>query len=276
MPTYIAVIRTIAQRLRQHRDDACTCTRPSCASSTRSRPTRRSAGTSARSCTRGELFGQLGQRARRQPLAHVPDGDRRSAQDGDGYVVDGVKHFCTMALGASYYMVWCALDGGTRHGQVAPAGARARRRAAASRPTASGTRSACARRSARRSRFSDVRVAARRGARRPGAAHARRRHRGLRARLRRDLPRHRRGGARLRDRLRQEAHRASRTTCPSRTTRPCSATSASCARTWTRALLVLADAAARWDAADVAGARRPRQPGEVPRRPRSASRSRRR
>ncbi|MBI4636151.1 MAG: acyl-CoA/acyl-ACP dehydrogenase [Candidatus Rokubacteria bacterium] len=33
--------------------------------------------------------------------------------DGDGYVIDGVKHFCTMALGASYYMVWCALDGGT-------------------------------------------------------------------------------------------------------------------------------------------------------------------
>jgi alkylation response protein AidB-like acyl-CoA dehydrogenase len=33
--------------------------------------------------------------------------------DGAGYVVDGVKHFCTMALGASYYMVWCALDGGT-------------------------------------------------------------------------------------------------------------------------------------------------------------------
>src|SRR5688500_1723600 len=30
---------------------------------------------------------------------------------GDGYVVDGTKYFCTMALGASYYMVWCALDG---------------------------------------------------------------------------------------------------------------------------------------------------------------------
>jgi alkylation response protein AidB-like acyl-CoA dehydrogenase len=32
-------------------------------------------------------------------------------RDGDGWIVDGVKHFCTMALGASYYMVWCALDG---------------------------------------------------------------------------------------------------------------------------------------------------------------------
>jgi alkylation response protein AidB-like acyl-CoA dehydrogenase len=28
-----------------------------------------------------------------------------------GWVVDGSKHFCTMALGAGYYMVWCALDG---------------------------------------------------------------------------------------------------------------------------------------------------------------------
>ena len=33
--------------------------------------------------------------------------------DGRGFVIDGVKHFCTMALGASHYMVWCALDGGT-------------------------------------------------------------------------------------------------------------------------------------------------------------------
>jgi alkylation response protein AidB-like acyl-CoA dehydrogenase len=31
--------------------------------------------------------------------------------DGDGWVVDGVKHFCTMALGASHYLIWCALDG---------------------------------------------------------------------------------------------------------------------------------------------------------------------
>jgi alkylation response protein AidB-like acyl-CoA dehydrogenase len=31
--------------------------------------------------------------------------------EGDGFVVNGVKHFCTMALGASFAMVWCALDG---------------------------------------------------------------------------------------------------------------------------------------------------------------------
>jgi alkylation response protein AidB-like acyl-CoA dehydrogenase len=34
-------------------------------------------------------------------------------QHGGDYVVNGVKYFCTMALGASQYMVWCALDGGT-------------------------------------------------------------------------------------------------------------------------------------------------------------------
>ncbi len=31
--------------------------------------------------------------------------------ESGGWRIDGVKHFCTMALGASYYMVWCALDG---------------------------------------------------------------------------------------------------------------------------------------------------------------------
>lgn len=37
---------------------------------------------------------------------------------GDGWVIDGVKHFCTMALGASYYMVWCAVDGETDMGKA--------------------------------------------------------------------------------------------------------------------------------------------------------------
>jgi butyryl-CoA dehydrogenase/acyl-CoA dehydrogenase len=38
--------------------------------------------------------------------------------DGNVYVVDGVKHFCTMALGASHYMVWCALEGDTDMGKA--------------------------------------------------------------------------------------------------------------------------------------------------------------
>jgi len=37
--------------------------------------------------------------------------------DGDDYVIDGTKHFCTMALGASYYMIWCALAGGGEIGK---------------------------------------------------------------------------------------------------------------------------------------------------------------
>jgi alkylation response protein AidB-like acyl-CoA dehydrogenase len=38
--------------------------------------------------------------------------------DGDGWTVDGIKHFCTMALGASYSMVWCALDGESDMGKA--------------------------------------------------------------------------------------------------------------------------------------------------------------
>ena len=37
--------------------------------------------------------------------------------DGDDYVIDGTKHFCTMALGASHYLVWCALEGGGEIGK---------------------------------------------------------------------------------------------------------------------------------------------------------------
>ena len=37
--------------------------------------------------------------------------------EGDDYVVEGTKHFCTMALGASYYMIWCALEGGGEIGK---------------------------------------------------------------------------------------------------------------------------------------------------------------
>ncbi len=39
-------------------------------------------------------------------------------EDGDRWVIDGVKHFCTMALGASYYMVWCATPGESDMGKA--------------------------------------------------------------------------------------------------------------------------------------------------------------
>ena len=39
-------------------------------------------------------------------------------REGDACLVNGVKHFCTMALGASHYLVWCALDGETDMGKA--------------------------------------------------------------------------------------------------------------------------------------------------------------
>lgn len=39
-------------------------------------------------------------------------------EDGDGLIIDGVKHFCTMAKGASYYMVWCAIAGESDMGKA--------------------------------------------------------------------------------------------------------------------------------------------------------------
>jgi len=61
---------------------------------------------------RGKLFGSWGSEPA-VSLSRTLLMETVIRQDGAGYVMDGVKHFCTMALGASYYMVWCALDGGT-------------------------------------------------------------------------------------------------------------------------------------------------------------------
>ena len=60
----------------------------------------------------GKLFGSWGS----EPAVSLSRAllmETTIRRDGSGYVIDGVKHFCTMALGASYYMIWCALDGGT-------------------------------------------------------------------------------------------------------------------------------------------------------------------
>jgi hypothetical protein len=60
---------------------------------------------------RGKLFGSWGS----EPAVSLSrtlamETVARRAPDG-GLTVDGVKHFCTMTHGASYYMTWCALDG---------------------------------------------------------------------------------------------------------------------------------------------------------------------
>jgi len=60
----------------------------------------------------GKLFGSWGS----EPAVSLSRAllmETTIRRDGAGYVIDGVKHFCTMALGAAHYMVWCALDGGT-------------------------------------------------------------------------------------------------------------------------------------------------------------------
>ena len=61
---------------------------------------------------RGRLFGSWGSEPA-VSLSRTFLMETVIREDGPGYVVDGVKYFCTMALGASHYMVWCALDGGT-------------------------------------------------------------------------------------------------------------------------------------------------------------------
>src|SRR6476646_6158761 len=66
---------------------------------------------------RGRLFGSWGS----EPAVSLSRSflmETVVRQDGDAYVVDGVKHFCTMARGASRYMVWCALEGSTDMGKA--------------------------------------------------------------------------------------------------------------------------------------------------------------
>ena len=58
----------------------------------------------------GKLFGSWGSEPA-VSLSRTFAVETALRRAGDGYAVDGIKHFCTMALGASYYMVWCALEG---------------------------------------------------------------------------------------------------------------------------------------------------------------------
>ena len=58
----------------------------------------------------GKLFGSWGS----EPAVSLSRSffmETAIRRNGDGWIIDGIKHFCTMALGASYYMVWCAIDG---------------------------------------------------------------------------------------------------------------------------------------------------------------------
>ena len=116
MPTYIAVIRTIARgcantAMTVHMHS--TVMRFIDALATPEQKRRYFAEV----VEHGRLFGSWGS----EPAVSLSRSflmETVVRQDAGGYVVDGVKHFCTMALGASRYMVWCALEGGTDMGKA--------------------------------------------------------------------------------------------------------------------------------------------------------------
>jgi hypothetical protein len=61
---------------------------------------------------RGKLFGSWGSEPALSLSRTLAFETTVRHHDG-GYVIDGVKHFCTMTNGAAHYLVWCALDGMT-------------------------------------------------------------------------------------------------------------------------------------------------------------------
>jgi alkylation response protein AidB-like acyl-CoA dehydrogenase len=109
MPTYVAVVRTLAQ--------ACASTAMTVHMHSTVMRFIDALGTEdqkrryfAEVVDHGKLFGSWGSEPA-VSLSRTFLVETAVRSDGDGWVVDGVKYFCTMALGASHYMVWCALDG---------------------------------------------------------------------------------------------------------------------------------------------------------------------
>jgi len=116
MPTYIGVIRTIAR--------GCANTAMTVHMHSTVMRFIDALGTEAQKrryfaevVEHGRLFGSWGSEPA-VSLSRTFLMETVARQDGDHYVVDGVKHFCTMALGASRYMVWCALEGGADMGKA--------------------------------------------------------------------------------------------------------------------------------------------------------------
>jgi alkylation response protein AidB-like acyl-CoA dehydrogenase len=109
MPTYAATVRTIAQgcastamTLHMH----STVMRFIDALGTESQKRRYFAEV----VERGRLFGSWGSEPA-VSLSRTLLFETVIREEPDGWAIDGTKHFCTMALGASYYMIWGALDG---------------------------------------------------------------------------------------------------------------------------------------------------------------------
>ncbi len=115
MPTYVAVIRTIARgcastAMTVHMHSTVMRFIDALATATQKQRYFREV------VERGRLFGSWGSEPA-VSLSRTFLMETVVRQDGGDYVVNGVKYFCTMALGASYYMVWCALDGGSDMGK---------------------------------------------------------------------------------------------------------------------------------------------------------------
>jgi len=116
MPTYIGVIRTVAQ--------GCASTAMTLHMHSTVMRFIEALGTQAQQrrwfadvVERGHLFGSWGSEPA-VSLSRTFLMETAVRADGEHYVVDGVKHFCTMALGASHYLIWCALDGATDMGKA--------------------------------------------------------------------------------------------------------------------------------------------------------------
>ena len=109
MPTYIAVIRTIAQgcastAMTLHMHSTVMRFIEALASDAQQRRWY------AEVVKHGRLFGSWGSEPA-VSLSRTFLMETIVRADDGALVVNGVKHFCTMALGASHYLVWCAVDG---------------------------------------------------------------------------------------------------------------------------------------------------------------------
>ena len=109
MPTYIAAIRTIA--------GGCANTAMTVHMHSTVMRFIDALGTDAQKrryfdevVARGKMFGSWGSEPT-VSLSRTFLMETSIRRDGASCVIDGVKHFCTMAQGASFYIVWCALDG---------------------------------------------------------------------------------------------------------------------------------------------------------------------
>ena len=116
MPSYVAVIRTVAQgcantAMTLHMHSTVMRFIDALATEEQKRRYFREV------VDHGRLFGSWGSEPA-VSLSRTFLVETAIRADGDQWVIDGVKHFCTMALGASYYMVWCAIDGDSDMGKA--------------------------------------------------------------------------------------------------------------------------------------------------------------